>query len=69
MARPGIVGGVGPDHLSIRTRLVRGARVVPGPRRELISRAYDPVLRATFRNGFYAGGLHHGKWSRVHLLR
>src|SRR4029077_9639957 len=38
--------------LAIGSRLARGAQVVRGPRRELISRAYNLILRAAFRNAF-----------------
>src|SRR5215213_1414159 len=42
------------DHsdLAIGTRLAHGARVVRGPKRELISRAYNQVLHATLRARF-----------------
>jgi putative flippase GtrA len=38
--------------LAIGTRLARGARVVRGPRRELISRCYNLLLHATLGTGF-----------------
>jgi glycosyltransferase involved in cell wall biosynthesis len=38
--------------LAIGTRLARGARVVRGPKRELISRAYNRLLRSVLRAGF-----------------
>ncbi|GIG66177.1 glycosyl transferase [Phytomonospora endophytica] len=37
----------GHSDIAIGTRLARGARVVRGPRRELISRAYNLILRGT----------------------
>jgi len=42
----------GHSDLAIGTRLARGARVVRGPRRELISRCYNVLLRATLGAGF-----------------
>jgi putative flippase GtrA len=42
----------GHSDLAIGSRLASGARVVRGPKRELISRAYNLLLRATLRNGF-----------------
>ena len=42
----------GHSDVSIGTRLARGARVVRGPRREVISRGYNLILRAAFRNRF-----------------
>src|SRR5262245_8657745 len=42
----------GHSDLAIGTRLARGARVVRGPRRELISRCYNVLLRATLGTGF-----------------
>ena len=42
----------GHSDVAIGTRLAPGSRVVRGPRRELISRAYNLVLRATLRNRF-----------------
>lgn len=42
----------GHSDLAIGSRLMRGARVVRGPRRELISRAYNLLLQATLRVGF-----------------
>jgi putative flippase GtrA len=38
--------------VAIGSRLARGARVVRGPKRELISRAYNLLLRVTLRGGF-----------------
>ena len=37
----------GHSHIAIGTRLAHGSRVVRGPRRELISRAYNLLLRGT----------------------
>jgi putative flippase GtrA len=42
----------GHSDLAIGTRLSRSARVVRGPKRELISRAYNVVLHAVLRTGF-----------------
>jgi putative flippase GtrA len=42
----------GHSDVAIGTRLARGARVVRGPRRELISRAYNLLLHATLGTGF-----------------
>jgi putative flippase GtrA len=42
----------GHSDLAIGTRLARGARVVRGPRRELISRCYNLLLHATLGAGF-----------------
>ncbi len=42
----------GHSDLAIGSRLTNGAIVVRGTRRELISRTYNRLLRATFRNGF-----------------
>ncbi len=42
----------GHSDVAIGTRLARGANVVRGPKRELISRAYNGLLKATLRNGF-----------------
>jgi putative flippase GtrA len=42
----------GHSDLAIGTRLARGARVVRGPRRELISRCYNMLLHATLGAGF-----------------
>lgn len=42
----------GHSDLAIGTRLGRGARVVRGPKRELISRAYNLLLRGTLATGF-----------------
>src|SRR5260370_27128101 len=42
----------GHSDLAIGTRLAPGARVIRGPRREVISRCYNLLLRATLRAGF-----------------
>ena len=42
----------GHSDLAIGTRLARGARVVRGPRREIISRCYNLLLHATLGTGF-----------------
>ena len=42
----------GHSDLAIGTRLARGARVVRGPRRELISRTYNRLLHLTLRSRF-----------------
>src|SRR5579872_5094621 len=42
----------GHSDLAIGTRLARGARVIRGPRRELISRCYNALLHATLGAGF-----------------
>ena len=42
----------GHSDLAIGSRLARGARVVRGPKRELISRSYNLILRATLNNSF-----------------
>jgi len=42
----------GHSDLAIGTRLARGARVVRGPRREVISRCYNMLLHATLGAGF-----------------
>jgi putative flippase GtrA len=42
----------GHSDLAIGTRLGRGARVVRGPKREIISRCYNLLLRGTLRAGF-----------------
>ncbi len=42
----------GHSDVAIGSRLAGGARVVRGPRRELISRLYNLVLRATLRSSF-----------------
>lgn len=42
----------GHSDLAIGTRLGRGSRVVRGPRREIISRSYNLILRATLGAGF-----------------
>jgi putative flippase GtrA len=42
----------GHSDVAIGTRLASGARVVRGPKREVISRAYNMLLKATMRTGF-----------------
>jgi hypothetical protein len=42
----------GHSDVAIGSRLSAGARVVRGPRREVISRAYNLILRATLHSGF-----------------
>jgi len=42
----------GHSDIAIGTRLARGAHVVRGPKRELISRSYNLLLKACLRNGF-----------------
>ena len=42
----------GHSDLAIGSRLARGANVIRGPRRELISRIYNLLLRLVLRNGF-----------------
>ena len=42
----------GHSDVAIGTRLARGARVVRGPKRELISRVYNLLLKTFLRNGF-----------------
>jgi putative flippase GtrA len=42
----------GHSDVAIGSRLTNGAKVVRGTKRELISRTYNGLLRATFRNGF-----------------
>jgi putative flippase GtrA len=42
----------GHSDLAIGSRLTRGARVVRGPKRELISRAYNTILHLTLRTRF-----------------
>ncbi len=42
----------GHSDVAIGTRLAHGSRVVRGPKRELISRAYNLILKATVHNGF-----------------
>ena len=42
----------GHSDMAIGTRLAAGSRVVRGPKRELISRAYNLILKATLHNGF-----------------
>jgi len=42
----------GHSDVAIGSRLARGARVVRGARREMISRSYNLLLRATLHNGF-----------------
>ena len=41
----------GHSDVAVGSRLARGARVVRGPKRELISRAYNLLLRTLLRNG------------------
>jgi putative flippase GtrA len=42
----------GHSDVAIGTRLARGARVIRGPRREVISRSYNLLLHATLGTGF-----------------
>jgi putative flippase GtrA len=42
----------GHSDIAIGTRLASGSRVVRGPKREAISRAYNLLLRTTLRSGF-----------------
>jgi putative flippase GtrA len=42
----------GHSDVAIGTRLASGARVVRGPKRELISRSYNLILRTALRTGF-----------------
>jgi putative flippase GtrA len=42
----------GHSDVAIGTRLASGARVVRGPKREVISRGYNMLLKATMRTGF-----------------
>jgi putative flippase GtrA len=42
----------GHSDIAIGTRLASGARVVRGPKRELISRGYNLILKSTLRAGF-----------------
>jgi putative flippase GtrA len=42
----------GHSDVAIGTRLASGARVARGPKREIISRLYNVILRATLGNGF-----------------
>jgi hypothetical protein len=42
----------GHSDVAIGSRLAPGAHVTRGPKRELISRAYNLILRLTLRNGF-----------------
>jgi glycosyltransferase involved in cell wall biosynthesis len=42
----------GHSDVAIGTRLARGSRVVRGPKREIISRCYNLLLRAALRVGF-----------------
>jgi putative flippase GtrA len=42
----------GHSDVAIGSRLARGARVVRGPMREVVSRCYNLALRALLRNGF-----------------
>src|SRR4029450_3626401 len=53
-ALPPLVGPLvsGDSDIAIGTRLSRGARVVRGPRRELVSRGYNLLLRATLATRF-----------------
>ena len=43
----------GHSELAIGSRLARGSRVVRGPKRELISRCYNLILRGTLAAGFF----------------
>src|SRR5207253_1148709 len=42
----------GHSDAAIGTRLARGSRVVRGPKREVISRSYNLLLKVTLHNGF-----------------
>jgi len=42
----------GHSDVSIGSRLTKGAHVTRGPRRELVSRSYNLILRTTLRSGF-----------------
>jgi putative flippase GtrA len=42
----------GHSDVAIGTRLARGAQVVRGPKREVISRGYNLLVRASLHNGF-----------------
>jgi putative flippase GtrA len=42
----------GHSDLAIGTRLARGSRVIRGPKREVISRCYNAILRTTLGAGF-----------------
>src|SRR3984957_8362352 len=42
----------GHSDVAIGSRLARGARVVRGPEREIVSPAYHLILKAVMRNGF-----------------
>src|SRR5271168_743591 len=42
----------GHSDVAIGTRLARGSRVIRGPKRELISRIYNLIVRVTMRNRF-----------------
>jgi putative flippase GtrA len=42
----------GHSDVAIGSRLASGSRVVRGPKRELVSRAYNLLLRSTLRSGF-----------------
>jgi len=42
----------GHSDVAIGSRLASGARVVRGPKREVVSRAYNAILHATLRNAF-----------------
>jgi len=44
--------GRSPGTANIGSRLARGARVTRGPKRELISRSYNLILRTVLRVGF-----------------
>jgi putative flippase GtrA len=43
----------GHSDVTIGSRLTTGARVVRGPRREVVSRSYNRLLRVVFRNRFH----------------
>lgn len=42
----------GHSDIAIGTRLARGSRVIRGPKREIISRCYNVLLRSTLAVGF-----------------
>src|SRR5438874_1022970 len=42
----------GHSDVAIGTRLARGSRVIRGPKREVISRSYNLLLKVTLHNGF-----------------
>jgi putative flippase GtrA len=42
----------GHSDVSIGSRLARGSRTVRGPKREVVSRTYNRMLKIVFRNGF-----------------